>query len=122
MAKVLDPLPDAELADPQMERLEHKARKECWKVGWYRLKAAELMREAHHCKGCASVWSGGPIVPMDEVLQKAFLAEVSRQMLIPAPDAAALRWKLRLKGAGVPYGTTDARREAAIAADEARLQ
>lgn len=119
MGKLLDPLPDAELEDREITRLEKRARKQEWTEGLYRARAADAYHQFISYTGNVERLKGKALdFSAEHKANDLRLAEFRRQILVPAPDAAALKWKKGLLGI---MGILDDHREA-VARDEARLE
>lgn len=150
MCKLFDPLPDAELADPEMEKISKKAAREAWKsamadVSWANALRSVVSYYGYAVRlGCKPAYAPGVT---DMQAREAHFEAIDRAMHVPAPNVTALKWKRDHFKAGAGRGvvpedgrmvrefarllgvpidppnrrTTIAQREKIIAADEARL-
>lgn len=122
IAQLLAPLASAAEHRSFLAEVRHEAEM-AWKIAYHRLYAAQYLRDhAVHVRRVAELASRTLKVPVEDAAERkaqlALIAEVDRMMMTPAPTTAALRLKRKLRGVS---GGRD-RWEAAIAADEARLE
>lgn len=123
MAKVLDPLPDAELADPQIAKLEKRAMRANWNANQAIL--SHLRRAERSAFYEISVNPSAERSRAHWDAHARWVREASRIVIhVPAPDEKAVAWKRRNAGTGSHFIGEDAyaKQDAAIAADEARLK
>lgn len=115
MGKLFDPLPDAELHDPELKRLEDKARRQeqkdregAWYLGWLKVQAAvtlfhALMAQNHLDRHTGKSVEGCRVADEDAAC-RAMHKEWKRQMLVPVASAANLNWKRKHLFADSPFG------------------
>lgn len=133
IASLLDPLPDSELADPDLDKINRKiARKRLaeerrpWVEGMHMVSAArrtqrDISRRAScRAKRTETKWSAAEKGSFDAATV-LMCREIDRQFRIPAPDQAALAWKRKMLNIGTLYANSYGVRAAALAADEVRL-
>lgn len=141
MCKVLDPLPDALLADREMERIDRRVRRDqkardeqAWYKGYTEFRCVDLAWQALDATRIAHIYF--PETFTVDVRRECAEAEarrfevMERLFRIPAPHADALKWKrkYRLSTVGLPgalekegvINAVVAEREALIARDAAR--
>lgn len=117
------PLPKGEeVAETKaFRRLAEEDAKLAWQPLWLKAEAARHFVAATRRQGDYARFYGwyasGTLMPIEKMAIKSFTEELDEVMQWPAPNAAALRWKLKHRNHD---GGRDAW-EAAIAADEARL-
>lgn len=120
ICKLFDPLPDAELADPELPRLEQRARALNWKRHFEECRRLKAARDQFRGTDNGKWWKA-----------HADLIRAEHHMIVavPAPTERAVNWKRRRAGRGseyLPGGVTatelhETQHVAAIADDEARL-
>ena len=104
MGRVLEPLPEAEIRDPELIRLVRRADREAqarldaqWDAGLLAVCAARerMNLEQTLSRGHALFPDQFPAVTSEDVRRAslAFLREIDRQMRLPAGKHAHLRWK-----------------------------
>lgn len=135
MCKVLDPLPDAEIIDLDLAKLERKAARAAhaqafddlrfnWQWGFQHVKKAEAELEFLYAQTwiARGGWRGRDNTHAEcaavSKAQEAFHAACARQVLIPAPILVDLNWKKRTY---VFRNKATPEMLAAVEADEARL-
>lgn len=98
MAAVLTPIPDADLTDKGLARLEERARREAkrraefeWHEGWLRVQEADLLRRAANYRRLIDNADVG--CPKCADADRRYYREVARQMTVPAVMIRHLRWK-----------------------------
>lgn len=116
MVKLFDPLPDAELADPEILRLEKRAARRRWEAGFNGVRAARHARTAASYRGVTQ----DDKAEWDRVMLEYFAA-VDRQFSIPAPDEKALKWKRSVIMCGMLVGARYLERQLIVAEDELRI-
>ncbi len=126
MAKLFDPLPDAELDDSDLAKIETKAMSIRWDAEMYRYRATEAFQKYVEFSASAAVRfsemtreeADAKFAPMDT--HWATCEALVRMLNIPAPTATALKWKRNTAKASERYLRYDGVL-ASIAADELRL-
>lgn len=123
IAQLLAPLPaDTEQTDGKAFLRQIKAdAKEVWRRGMRHVHSSNHWRDHHHLEWLIAKDEGRDGVGEDlcwQAAQQEHWRTCDRQMRIPAPSITALRWKQ----ASRKYLGGHAEWEAAIAADEARLE
>lgn len=105
MGKLFDLLPDAELSDPEMKRLEGKAgraernkRHEAWHIGMLRVWVAEHLYQAVSFARVLEFRTvkrrnSATNCPATDAALKARQAARDQQMLVPVAAAENLKWK-----------------------------
>lgn len=131
IARLMQPLPDCDLSDPEIGQLEVRAardakvrRKAAWYEAWDHYRRASLrfdlmclLRQAK-----TSGLDGFEHIPVDDfwAMREALRAEVDRLMRVPAPTVWAMREKHRLRRAAQDAAQAE-EWAALVAADAERL-
>lgn len=104
MCKLFDPLPDAEIEDKELKRLESKARgaaKERSKTNWHRAylayMAARALYDFHHYRRLLRAHYPGEHAPHDakahQEAKEALRRATDVMFVTPATTQGELRWK-----------------------------
>lgn len=123
IAQLLMPVLDAELHDPEMKRLEERARRaarkragDIWHKGYLQVMEAECLNRAANYRRIIEERGAGCIECAQA--ERRFYDEVARQMALPAAEKQHIAWKRKHKF----VGGQEAKFAPLIADDEARLE
>lgn len=123
MVKLFDLIPDAEMDDPEMARLEKRAMRENWNRKSIQYRAAKAEKQAAACR---RLLAGGfrPFVESSDFpAHVVWVFAVHRMILTPAPSRREMEWKRPYIGMGSAFLSADAiaAQKKAIASDEMRF-
>jgi hypothetical protein len=120
MQRLLEPLPAEALVDKEYNSMLRQVRWEAWRLAWIKTRYLRAKADWEDAEGTYLKWFEGVRIHHKQETVDALRLAIAEQILLPAPDKAALRWKKA--AANKPcLPITAAEVERAIADDEAWL-